>query len=930
MSATGAPTSAIHPKPTMNWDVLTGPIESVGQKVGRILGKCLIFVGCPSAGAATYYVYHYMTSTPEKILAAYDATRILTVASAVGGAALWFFNRLSVDPRALKQQRKNIEATIEKTPLATIRKNNTSIVISNRELNEWMRYLLLVKTYDQFILLQTDTIFELEREQASTDLLKEKYRTYLEGPSSLGLKTLTGQKAFTVLLNATEQKAIRKLHAEKEAQSAATYQAFIDRNGVEALNDINEPDVKQTLFSKFLDHVREKNLGLIQTRTKFAEDIQGFGRNAQQVVDDAIRKLEPFTGRTYKEFRERNGFEEIKLRTIGNTSTFEEIKKKFLELPFVDQLSDGFQEDCKLLNITQNDIQAAMKSRWLSKPFSEILTTEWDDFLACITAKALAPREWTTKAILETGELSIQAIVKNYADLFTAGVLTAKDGNFKARLATESSNLDLMSLINTYGDVIFKYGLIEEATLQKLVKAFVIMHAYVYLGITEDANVSENIVKVSTLGLVSDLLVHIGNGQKLVANEKEQYSQKVNDINHRYDRHDREIDDDMEIRTTAERETVASAEQNLRLAVTNVRSHEEKISSLERVVAQYETLRASAQTDRDRKQTQLNGLKEEQARLQSQPVIDLNVHERELLVARNYCSAADAYVNNDPYTKQLKQQNPALTKELQQLESQISGHQKQQEELAALQKKVENSKTRKEELEKSINALTSGTLTGVQAARQALALKKAAETNRAELERINAQEKLLTELTTQLKGKDITSLSRRAEKLRTQIDKDQADLDTRSIQLLAAYPQLSFYRQRAEQFSSAIETYKKTQESLAQNSQDIERLTTEIRTLKSKRDDAAMNKGIQAAELEIAQRNSNIATGEKTAAQRALEAANEKLEAKKTQVRADLEQKRQKKAAEKEAALRQENYAYLDRQRQLIEDFRMTIATNIQ
>jgi hypothetical protein len=922
--ATGAAAPTIHQKPATDWLALAGPLESVGQKVGRILGKFLVFVGCPTAAGATYYVYHYMTSTPEKILAAYDVSRFLTVATAVGGAALWYFNRLDVDPKLIQQQRKNIEATIEKTPLATIRKNNPSVAISNQELNEWMRYFLHQMDYVKFIENQTDAIFDIELEQSSTDLLKEKYRAYLAGPCQLGLIALTGQKAFTVLLNETEQKAQSKLYAEKEAKSAAAYQAFIDRNGVEALNLIEDPAARQSLFSTFLDHVRAQNLGLIETRTNFAADIQGFGANAQKIVEDEIRKLETFTVRTYRELRQRNGFEEIELATLGNTSTFDEIKKKFLELPFADQLSAEFQDDCKLLNISRKEIQETMKSRWLSKPLSEILTTEQEDFKACMAAGVLVPRDWTAKAVVETGALTIQTIVKDYAELFTAGVLTAEDGNFISRLAQESLGMNLSSLIFTYGDVIFKYRLIEEAALQTLVKDFVITHASAYLGI--DPNASKYIVNVSNLGLVSHLLLPIGEGQRLAKKEKELHEQRVKQINERFERHAREITDDMDILTKAERENVSLAEQNLRRAEEELNTHEQKIGSLKFAVARFEAQRASEETEKKRKQTQLVRLQEEQAGLQSQPVINLAAFQEELQKATAYCNAAEAKINHDPYAAQLKQTITALTQEAQGLESQTSEHEKLQIELAQLKEEVEGFKIRKEELQTLMNAPTPALVQGVSAGRKAQAQKEAAEKNCAELESMTAKEKRLSQLSDQLKGKEIALVYSRAQALRTQISQNQAGLDARIAQI-AVYDQLPAYHQKVKELSSAIESHKNIQQAIEQNSQRIEKLNGEIRRHHSSCADAVMNLKLQTVEVNIAERESKSARTAKKNAERADAAARVRLDNKKVQVRAEQERKKKQKADEKERALQKEESYYQASLAQVTENFKYAIAT---
>jgi len=923
MAATRALTHT-HTKPAMNWNALTEPLETTGHRVRRIIGQCFLLIGCPAAAGATYYVYHYMTSTPERIFAAYDATRFLTVATAVGGAALWYFNR-SVDSTALQQKRRDLEATLEKTPLATIRRENLTAVISDRELNAWMRYILKEESYDQFICSQTDSIFDIALEEASIHLLREKYLAFLNAPCSIGLATLAGQRAFKTLLSETEQKSMRKLYAEKEAKSALTYKEFIDRNGVEALADIEDPAAKGSLFSKFLTHVREKNLGLIQTRQQFAHDMRGFGVDQQPVVDDEIRKLESFTGKTYKEFRLRNGFDEIKLRSVGDP---ELIKQKFLQLAYADQVSPAYEEDRGLLNITLDDIKKEMKSRWLSTPLSKILKTERDDFLACMTAAVLAPREWTAKAVLETRGLLIQDIVRDYADLFAAGVLTAKDGNLTARLEHESKGQDLVSMISTYGDVIFKYGLIDDNAIQRVVKGFVIAHACFYLGIDTDPNVSTNIERISSLGLVSDLLRPIGEGQRVVGEAKQHHLQRVNDIHDRFKRHAGEITDDLTILTKTERNSVESAQKEFNQAESEVRERAEQVNSLKQAAAQYLSQRDTTEAEKDRQQKRLQRLHAEQARLQLQPVIDLFAYQQELLRENVYYAAIDAKIKDDPFVLQLKQAIAAFP-QVELLEKQISEYQGLQKALTELKKEVESSpfKARKEELENSMNTPIPASVQGVEAAQKAQDLKKAVEKNRAELEQMNAQKKRLDELIAQLQDIDTDALSSRVQALRTQISQHQATL-TQRIAKMEADAELTAHRARVQALSGAIQSYKRNQEALVQNAQEIERVNTDINKLKSLSRDAEMHRDIKIAELHIAERNSGAATSVKAAAERALAAAHHILNTKKNQVAAELEEKKRHWSTEKARALQEENTSYQALLAQLTQDFIRAVNSN--
>jgi hypothetical protein len=930
MTATGAAPATVTPKPSTNWDVLAGPIETRGQKARRVFGQFLTFLTLPSAGAV-YYVYHYMTDTPERILAAYKGTRIFTVATFVAGTAFWYFNRLGDLPQRLKAQRKTVEQTITTTPLATIRKNNSPIVISNQELNEWLRYLLKDQTYDQFIQFQKEDIFDLDLEETSRELLREKYREYLKTPCPDGMIALDRQIAFKKLVEAEERLKAREITAEKEAQDAKTYQTFIDRNGIPALSYIQNSSANKQLFSKFLEHIRQKDLGWNETKKQFNDEIEAFGGKAEQEVQEEIRKLEFLSGQSYKEFQDRNGFEEIKLRTAGNPTALADFKGKFLELPYTILSSKEYEVDRNLLNITPADIKNAMSRRWLSKRYSEILKTERKDFLACIKDGVLKPEEnWTTKAVLEMQNLTIQAILKDYADLFTAGVLTANDGNLKARAATETSNLTLAQLFATYGDEIFTYGLLEPAVIQRLVGDFVSIHASVYLGIDTNSKSSSYRERVTDLKLASFLAAEIEEGKSQAAQAKTHHEKQVQDINKRFDRRIKELDEDLPIKTKAEREAVTAAEETHRSAEASVRSHTQKIAAIQSLIASYEAQIASANAQLDLKTAERETLLSEREKLNNQPAFDLDFYQRQLRAAEQDLSAAEARVINDPEVVQAKQKIASLTQQAEQLEKQIKELHKLKEEYTSLQKEVENAsfKSQKQALEISINTPIPSTVKGVQAAQATERLKEAAAKNRALLEAMKVKEKrfdeLFYELTTQLKDPNMSLLLGQAEIIRKQISEEQGILD-KKIKFLAAISHLSIRSDKVQQLSRLIETGKANQQRLQQIKASYERLTSEITALKSSRDDIIMHRDTQIAELTIAKRNSQQPLAELTTAQITLESAQQTLELKTDQVKTELKETKKQREKERSEALKAESSSYQALLQQLKKQFQETI-----
>lgn len=926
--AAGTAPSTVTPKPSTNWDILAGSIETRGQKARRVFGQFLTFLTLPSAGAV-YYVYHYMTDTPERVLAAYKGTRIFTVATFVTGAAFWYFNRLGDLPQRLKAQRKNVEQTITTTPLATIRKNNSPTVISNQELNEWMRYLLKDQTYDQFIQFQKEDIFDLDLEETSRELLREKYRGYLKTPCSLGLKALSKQRPFGLLMEAADRENARQLTAEKEAQDADSYQTFMDRNGIRALNYVKNEKVKKQLFSKFLEHVRQKNLGLNETKKQFTDDIKAFGGKAEQEVQEEIRKLEFLSGQSYKEFRDRNGFEEIQLRTAGNPTVVADFKGKFLELRYTILSSKEYEVDRNLLNITPEDIKQAMTRQWLSKRYSEILKTERDDFLACMKDRLLEIGVWKTKAILEIQTLSIQTILKDFGDLFAAGVLTANDGNLKARAATETSSLTLTQLFTTYGDEIFTYGLLEPTTVERLVGDFVSIHASAYLGIDTSSKNSSYRNRVASLKLASFLADEIKNGQSQVAQAKTNHEELVWQINNRFNRRIKELDEDLPIKTKTESETATAAQENLRKAEKAVKPHTENIARIQNLIVSYEAQIASTNNQLDSKNTKKETLLSEQENLNSQPSFDLAAYELKLKAAQKAFSDAEDQMNNDPMVVHIKGLIANLTPQPAQLENEAANLRKLKAEYDSLKVEDEkdNFKSKKQALQKAIDTPIPENITGVPAAKHAEALKEAKKKNSADLEVVKAKEQRLTELTSQLKDrKSISYLTGLAETIRRQISEQQSILDKR-IEVLANAAHLHIRRIDIQQLSRTIETYKANQKKLQQNKEILEGLRAEIKSLRSSKADAEMNREIQGAELTIAKRNSQEPLSALTAAQKALETAQQALESKTVQVKADIKRLKLARETERTAALEAESSSYQALLQQLTKQFQETILT---
>ncbi|MBS0647724.1 MAG: hypothetical protein JSS10_00695 [Verrucomicrobia bacterium] len=931
MAAGGVAQPLVHPKPPTNWDVLAGPIETSGQKVRRVLGQFLTFLTLPSTGAV-YYIYHYMTDTPERVLAAYKGTRIFTVATFVTGVAFWYFNRLGDLPQRLAAERKNLEQKITKTPLATIHDTHLHVVFSNSELNEWMRYLLQEQGYEAFIKFQTEAIFGLQLEEKSRALLREKYLEYLKTPCPEGMIALDKQIAFHDLVGLAERQNAREITAEKEAQDAVSYQAFIERNGSQALVYIKNEEIKKKLFANFLEYVRQKNLGLIETKKQFADDITAFGGKALQDVEEVVQNLELLSAKSYQEFRERNGFEQLRLLATGNPTVHTAFKEKFLKLPYTVQVSPAFQEDRNLLNITEDDIKKAMKHRWISKYYSEILKTERDEFLAYMKAEVSnteGKKIWTTKAVVETRNLSIQAILQEFSDLFAAGILTANEGGLKARAAAEISRLTLAQLFDTYGDGIFIYGLMDPAAIPRLVGDFVSLHASAYLGIDSNSPTSSYIGGVANLNLASFLADEIQEGQRQVTETKSLHSKQVRDINDRHNRYASELDQDLPIKIQREREAVKDAEGKLHRAQDAARPHTERIARITNLIGSYESQITDANNQLEQKNSVREALLDQKENLNNQPAFNLPAYESQLQTEQKAYADAEAKMNNDPLVVQIQGLIANLTPQLAKLENEVANLRTLKGEYDILKDEVEsdNFKTKKQALQKAVDTPIPENVTGVAAARNAQALQEAKKKNGAELEGMKTKEKRWDELTSQMQSqKNLNQLMKSAEFIRKQISEQQSLLDKRR-EALASATYLPIRRTAIQQLSRAIETYKANQQRLQQIQASLEKLRAETTGLKSTREDAIMHRDTQKAELTIAQRASQEPFLALETAAQMLKTAQQSLESKIIAVKAEIQRRKELRGKERLAELEAASSAYQVALQQIRERFQGTILT---
>lgn len=546
-------------KPETRWTELSTPYETSNDKLTQ-LG--IFGLGAISAVAAL--TRHQWQS---RIAKDWQATATLippTVAIISIGVAVVWKGINWWQQRPLLQNRQQIGKEIEEKPLATLREQYpSSYVLSDQELNQWIRYLASKDPIDTFLEKQSARILDLPLDTHTKNLLKKKYQDFIRHPgNTISFRTLIHQPAFQTLLSEDEKSSLKRFVASREVEKLGTvdanvYEAFITknsdkmllyldgnqlkrlapgfqewvlqkrigilllkndhhvelkqfgeavsvslfrtiadreaytetyekfktRNGVEAIDFITKPELKQKLSDSFVAYGVGQNLGLVETRHRFARELEKFGADAAVRIDTQIHQQEAIKlGKeiTYDQFKERNGFDTIRKTCMGNAQWTAFFREHFLKMRAKDLCSPSYQDDRNLLQITALDLQITLRHRWSLMPLKDILATEGSGFSTSMQGSAplFNPREWTQKAVLETQNLPVYDIITIYKELIKIGVLTAADGHIWQRLFAEISTMPSWEkLLDRYTTFIFDHRLTDARGVAALVNRFIETHA---------------------------------------------------------------------------------------------------------------------------------------------------------------------------------------------------------------------------------------------------------------------------------------------------------------------------------------------------------------------------------------------------------------------------------------------------------------------
>jgi hypothetical protein len=227
------------------------------------------------------------------------------------------------------------------------------------------------------------------------------------------------------------------------------YKEFEQRNGEGAFHLISG-------LIPLLRFILCQNLGLVEVKKKFQNNIDRFGAETQ--VEEAVLKQEVMSIRSYAEFRKRNGEEAI--RRIKSPEMKRKLVEKFLELP-AGELADTatYQKEIEALGVPEERITIKLSRIWFDMTFKKILTLE-EKVQQKIFTYSNSP-EGAMKAKEEIRNLPVVEVLDVYRPLFYRGILEFTDYDFTNKLA-DLPREDCISLIEKHTETIAKIGWLKK------------------------------------------------------------------------------------------------------------------------------------------------------------------------------------------------------------------------------------------------------------------------------------------------------------------------------------------------------------------------------------------------------------------------------------------------------------------------------------
>jgi hypothetical protein len=576
------------------------------------------------------------------------------------------------------------------------------------------------------------------------------------------------------------------------------YEVFRTRNGDEAVGYITDAAVKDRLFGSFSDFVVGQKNGLVKTREDFERTIVLFGEGAlerifSRVLTDEIDVL--IRGElTYLNFRGRNGIGAIQFSATGNSNLIQLLKAGFLRLPVSDLIDPAYAVDRNLFGITLEDVQSELLRRWNGMTFAQILQTDRKGFVAAVAGpnRCFDPRGcgWTQKAVQETAAMSIKDILSTYRVLFTTGVLTANDGDFKKRLIEEIAHITKWTtLIDTYGAFVFEQELLGSPQVGHLVSNFIRIYADSYLNDSFEEAMSHYVQVIQTFCMHPSTAQKIKDAKSAVAAEKQKYVVWLKSTEADFKRRIQERND-------AANQEVAKFQSDYRITEKESAKQTAESEFLKKKAA-FKALKQDLNTcqediDRTRATHIQKSIALEELRIKQRSIPANTAMKR--MEAEETLRQAQFNLQNAGHSSQLlKVQLEGLQKEEGELQRTLQKIEDTQKQHTTLSDEVNNPgfAQRKREFKEKI-AHADKPVTGLKAAEEA---KKAVQEARTRLAEMSSKEERLAELTRGLSQTNAQSI--RARLTQIQLTKVATESTLATVETRAGLPQLRAQESRA-------------------------------------------------------------------------------------------------------------------------------------
>jgi hypothetical protein len=311
---------------------------------------------------------------------------------------------------------------------------------------------------------------------------------------------------------------------------------FIERNGLEFMKWIDDPNTKIVLESKLEIYFIGLDVGYEVIKEKYGKHLEYiFSISFKHSI--FVKEFEKCQSNItdYITFKKRNGFPLI--RDICTLYPYKEsIKAEFSKLSRNELTSEKYKEDRNLFSIGHKEIKDILFQRWSLASIQQIMQED-EGFFSCV-GNDFSVEELRPKVLTDTAQMSIVDIAKKYPKLFTSKILTLDAGNLygltiATRIAKEIESMaSFDDIVNNVPVVLFDCKIIDKNTvgISSLVMLYISSHVNECM-----ASDSKNVHLMEKYELIPNNIIDLYNDtKKLICSIKEKHKTNVNYINYPY------------------------------------------------------------------------------------------------------------------------------------------------------------------------------------------------------------------------------------------------------------------------------------------------------------------------------------------------------------------------------------------------------------